>query len=109
MKKKAKTNTPSLPQVSPQDMWVLLGSTVRYSLGRTTYMSGLAGELVLQYQSYLTTFQLSQISSEVLDTVKRHRSTGKGCGADMDLKAWEKFLDKLYDVIATRRREDVER
>lgn len=51
--------------VPNEDLWVLLVSTVRYALGRQSYMPSLARDLVLKYRNNLTSKEIYQISSEI--------------------------------------------
>ena len=41
-------NLPKRGEVEPSDLYIMLSSTVRYSLGRQTYMTALAWELVVR-------------------------------------------------------------
>ena len=58
-------------ELDKEDLWVLLLSTVRYSLGRQTYMTQYSIELVLKYSKYLDPKQLEQISKEIYEAIAR--------------------------------------
>ena len=69
-----------LPEVSKSDMWIMLMSTIRYSIGRRTYMPGLAGELVIKYENYLSMEQLKQIEREIREEIRMAERCGNTLG-----------------------------
>lgn len=80
----AKTLTPMAP--GPEDLWVMLLSTIRYSLGRQTYMTSFAPELVLKYSYHLTVNQLLQVAREIQEYLDLHGEKAK------DREGWEKAV-----------------
>lgn len=52
-------------QVSKEDVWVLLMSFVRYSMGRHSYIIGLVQQQLEAYGTYLTAQQWKQIADEI--------------------------------------------
>jgi len=66
-----------LSELDPNDAWVFLLSTVRYSLGRSTYMTSLSTELVVKYKDHLNTDQLKQIAKEIREELERYDRVGK--------------------------------
>jgi len=90
------------PAVSPHDMWILLLSTIRYSMGRHTYISGLSVELVVRYNNYLTKQQLNQIADEIEKEIKLHEAMGCTLGADIDHKSWKDCLIIIRDLYLSR-------
>ena len=60
MKKKLQTI-----QVEYQDLWTLLLSTIRYSMGRTTYMPEYCIDLYLNYGRKLSVGCKKQIANEI--------------------------------------------
>ena len=78
--------------VTNNNMWVLLLSTIRYSMGRRTYMSSLAPELVMEYWEYLSTDQLNQIRKEVEKELEIDREYPKHLGMDCDRDSWKSFV-----------------
>lgn len=94
--------TSRFKKVSPQDMWVMLLSTVRYSMGRRTYMSSLAGDLLFRYEKYLTTQQLIQVADEIWKELLLQASLGQTLGDDCDDKAWRETVSNLEKLIAMR-------
>lgn len=96
-----KTVTPTMP--GPEDLWVMLLSTVRYSLGRQTYMTSLAPELVLKYSYHLTVNQLLQIAREIQEYLDlhgekaKHREEWEKAVRDITKRADDKYwLDDRY-------------
>lgn len=77
------------------DMWVLLLSTVRYSLGRSTYMTSLAPELVEKYHEYLEEFQLRQVEREIVQELRMYRRMGKKIS---DHSTWLKWAMRLNRI-----------
>lgn len=67
----------TLSELDPNDAWVFLLSTVRYSLGRSTYMTSLSTELVVKYKDHLNTDQLKQIAKEIREELERYDRVGK--------------------------------
>ncbi len=92
-------------KVENKDMGVLLLSTVRYSMGRMTYMSSLAPELVFRYKEYLSKEQLQQIKEEVEKEIKCHEVMKKDniqsdwLGMDCDVSYWRKFARDLEELL----------
>jgi hypothetical protein len=91
--------------VLPDDAWVLLLSTVRYSMGRRTYMTELAPTLVLRYATALTDDRLRQIGSEVNEALTRALSMGGTLGSVEDHKLWGKFVVDVHMLIGARNAE----
>ena len=85
---------PSL-MVSPIDMWTLLLSTIRYSLGRSTYMSSLVPELYHRYKESLTLEQRCQIRAEVCRELEMYRLRGQTMGDACDETSWQQFVDDI--------------
>ena len=54
-----------LAAVTPEDLWVMLLSTIRYSLGRSSYITSWAAELAVRYEAFLRYEQLVQLADEV--------------------------------------------
>ena len=106
-RKREKRSQPSeaIPTPQSQDMWIMLLSTVRYSMGRRTYMSSVAPELVIKYRYYLQLSRVKQIRDEVQKELELHyRMKGEGrekwLGDDCDVHSWEIFIEVVNDIIA---------
>lgn len=52
-------------ELREEDIWPLLIATVRYSLGRRSYMPAVCAGLVRRYGRYLEPWQRRQISEEI--------------------------------------------
>ena len=85
--------------IDKQDLWVMLLSTIRYSMGRMSYMPSYACDLVLKYKKHLDTEQIEQIYKEVEQEVKIYENAEKTLGMECDHRTWKNFLltkeDKL--------------
>ena len=93
-----------MPRPTPQDMWRLLLSTVRYSLGRRSIAVSSVPELVLRYKSYLQIFQIEQIRDEVQKELELHyrmkeEGREKWLGDDCDVQTWKALVIVLTDII----------
>lgn len=82
---------PATIEVGQFHAWILLLSTVRYSLGRMSAAPSNAQELVRRYADILTPEQLAQIGREVQDECTACERRGVRCGMDFDHEGWEKF------------------
>jgi len=92
-------------KIDKKDMWVLLLSTVRYSMGRMTYMSSLAPEIVFRYKDYLNEYQLKQIKEEVEKEIECHNVMKEEkiqkdwLGMECDVNSWIKFKNDLEELL----------
>lgn len=83
--------------VPPNDFWLMLLSTVRYAMGRRSYIVGTACDMVLQYRHSLRPEQIEQIAREV-DAELRLRMQalgGRTLGDDMDHREWSRLVERL--------------
>ena len=78
--------------VCANDMWVLLLSCVRYSMGRRTYMSSLSGDLVKKYKHVLADTHLRKIQQEVISEYDIEMSHEGNLGMLCDVDSWENFI-----------------
>jgi len=81
--------------VKPHNLLILLHSTLRYSLGRMTYMPGLIQDLIKQYREVFTNEMLRQLADEIDD---EHRIRGGKLGMDFDTRDWLAFRDWLRET-----------
>ena len=91
-------------EVTEIDLWALLLSTVRYSMGRRTYMTSYAPELVKRYGQNLSKAQLIQIANEVAAELKRETNHSGYLGDSCDVDNWTKF-EKDCRKMAERKEE----
>lgn len=88
--------TPSaLPPVSTRDMWLMILSTVRYALGRSTYIVSEACRLVHAYRPYLTQYQVVQLEKEVARALEQAQMAGEHVGMKQDHVTWTHFVEEL--------------
>ena len=81
--------------VSPDDLWTMLLSTVRYAMGRQTYIVGLTCDMVRRYGGSLTFEQTAQIGREIREEVERAERLGRTLGADFDHREWVRLAGEL--------------
>lgn len=89
-----KTN-PQNPKLENSDLWVMLMSTIRYSMGRMTYMSSLCPELYRRYGGMLTDAQREQIAEEIERALELAEGAGVTLGMRMDHDAWKAFAASI--------------
>ena len=88
--------------VDPHDLWIMLLSTVRYSMGRMTYMTTLAGELVIKYEKYLKKGDLRQIAREIEEELLRCSESSGTLGMEMDDRVWRDSASKIRELEENR-------
>lgn len=91
-----------MKSVELSDMWILLLATIRYSLGRRTYMSSFSGELVVKYQDYLNTQQLKQIVEEIEKKLHLAENSGIMLGDKYAHSNWKKTVSNIQEIIYKR-------
>lgn len=64
--------------VSELDLWTMLLSTIRYSMGRMTYLPSTCHVLVARYRAHLAPHQLDQIRRELEAELHRVRTANYG-------------------------------
>ena len=69
--KSGKSSHSEGPTVSSADLWIMILSTIRYSMGRRTYMPDVCYEIYCRYKDSLTPFQKNQIAEEVRDELQK--------------------------------------
>ena len=80
-------------EIAPSDLWAMLLSTFRYSLGRSTYMTSYCVNLFDAYAQHLTESQRHQIVKEVKREVEAQESVGRTLGMQCDHDNWRKFIE----------------
>lgn len=86
--------------VLQRDLWTMLLSTIRYSMGRMTYMSSEAPALYHRYKSKLTTDQKSQLYREVSEELEGVTRVGKLLGMQCDHDEWVRLRDQLAEELS---------
>jgi hypothetical protein len=82
-------------QINVQDLWIMLLSTLRYSMGRQSYMPSYTCDLINQYKNYLSIEQVHQIREELEKELKLYEEMGKTLGDVFDHQMWRKFVEQL--------------
>lgn len=85
-------------KVPAQDLWVMLMSTIRYAMGRRSYMPSLSIEFVERYRSYLTDQQFKQLLDEVRSEIARYEAFNSRLGDVIDHETWKNFVEKYKDI-----------
>lgn len=76
--------------VTSLEMWLLLLSTVRYAMGRSSYIVSDACGMVRRYAPQcLTRGQIAQVGREVREAVRLATEAGGTLGHAMDQAEWE--------------------
>lgn len=81
--------------VPDDDLWTFLVCTVRYAMGRESYISGLTCDLVRRYRHRLRPDQVEQIAREVAKEIELAEKSGRTLGADMDHREWVRLVEDL--------------
>ena len=66
----------SKAEIKTIDLWTMLLSTIRYSMGRQTYMPSLCIDMCKMYGHYLSNHQKSQIIREIKREVELYEAIG---------------------------------
>ena len=83
-------------QIGSEDLWTLLLCSLRYSLGRQSYMPSLYQDIALSHAGRLTADQCHQLAQETEEFLKRR--------SDVDLYGFQDIRDS-WDAFARRMRE----
>ena len=83
-------------EVLHSDMCMLLLCGIRYSMGRQSYITDTAIEMVIKYKNALTDGQIKQIRNEIFEALARAESVGKFLGGEVDHKTWRKLAMSLF-------------
>jgi hypothetical protein len=83
-------------------MWLMLVSSVRYAMGRATYIVSDTTRLVLAYERILTDDQLRKIRDEVKAELRLRENMGGTLGMEMDHREWQRFVVTLDERLAAR-------
>lgn len=81
--------------IQPNQFWLLILCTVRYAMGRTSYVVSEAAQLVKDYRRYLTDGQISQLRGEIEKELAQREALGKSLGHLMDHETWRDLTEEL--------------
>lgn len=77
--------------ITPDALWIMLLSTIRYAMGRRTYITALCADYATRYGRYLTEEQRMQIVNDIKDEFAAGRDMGDSC----DRTEWERAIEAL--------------
>lgn len=78
------------------DYWILLLSTIRYSMGRSTYMPSLVSDMMRNVGlKKLDRRMVEQIRDEVSRELEARESVGRTLGWGCDHQTWRQLVDDL--------------
>lgn len=78
--------------VNSADMWTLLMCSVRYAMGRRSYMPSTVADLVRKHVDVLDDHNLLQIQKEVFEELARAERCGETLGDQVDHDGWKEFV-----------------
>ena len=79
--------------ISYTDLWLMLLSMVRYSLGRRSYIVSSCCECLDKYGDSLLPAQKGQIRREICEELSRYELLGLTCGDECDHMTWINWLN----------------
>lgn len=90
------TFDPSVRTLVPhRDLWLFVICTVRYSMGRTSYVVSEACGMVRRYRKKLKPEQVKKIADEVAYELTMQEKLGATLGHDIDHREWKKLVEEL--------------
>jgi hypothetical protein len=89
----------SVVEVEEGDLWALLYNSLRYSLGRQSYVVGETCDLFNKYGNRLTTDQLFQVAAAIEKEVERFHSLGRALPLADE---WLRCVEELKTAAARR-------
>jgi len=81
--------------VPPDDLWMMMLATVRYAMGRRTYVTSWCLEMVDRYKGHLTQHQRDQLRAEVETELRMAGEGSRTLGDACDHKAWCDVVEVL--------------
>ncbi len=82
-------------RLSQTNTETLLLCTLRYSMGRQTYMPGEFQDIFQSVEDSLSPRCISQTIDEIRYELRKCEEAGKFLGAEFDHRDWKKFADRL--------------
>lgn len=82
-------------EVADGDIWPLLLCTIRYAMGRSSYIVGDACDYYRRYRARLTAYQRKQIGREIAEAIALEERLGRVLGHDMDHREWKRLADEI--------------
>lgn len=85
--------------VSNSDLWTMLLSTIRYSMGRMTYMPSLCRDMLKQYGRSLKREQLMQIQREIMQELQHAIAASRTLGDKCDDDEWRAAVQDIQKIL----------
>jgi hypothetical protein len=82
--------------VTTADLWSMLLCTLRYSMGRRSYITGFTKDLVNEFKKYLEPAEVDQIKREIMKELEISERTGQTLGDPTDHEIWKKLAESLH-------------
>jgi hypothetical protein len=73
----------------------MLVSSVRYAMGRRSYIVGQTCDMVRRYRDYLKPTEIQVIARDIGEELDRAKRMNETLGMEMDHKEWVKLLEEL--------------
>lgn len=97
---RAREVAPADPTVPREDLYSLLVGQVRYSLGRQSYVVGVACDQVRRYWRHLREGEREVIRRDVVEELARYERMGATCGMQMDHAEWMRLVGWMGENMA---------
>lgn len=81
--------------VTTDHLSTMLICTVRYAMGRATYVVRDTCDMVRSYRSRISKDQLAIIERDVARRLREHEDAGTTLGHDMDHREWQRLVEEL--------------
>jgi hypothetical protein len=78
-----------------EDLWVLLLCSLRYAMGRASYVTAEVARLIRHYKLHLTAPQRAQIAGEIRTAIREAHNGGGFLGMRMDEDGWVRLAEEL--------------
>lgn len=84
--------------IDAQTMWIFLLSSLRYAMGRRSYITGVTAELVAEHFDMLTPAQREQVIEEIQQELDRREAVGSTLGDQCDHEVWQRAVVQLRSL-----------
>ena len=91
---------PADPTVPHEDLYSMLVGQVRYSLGRQSYVVGVACDQVRRHWRHLREGERQVIQRDVVEELARYERMGATCGMAMDHAEWMRLVGWIGENMA---------
>lgn len=82
-------------EVRPDEFYMMLMCSVRYALGRSTYVVQEVADLVKKYGPLLSLSQRSRLLADVREKLEQARVWSGAIGEEVDHRIWQNLVDFL--------------